>query len=398
MNMNHNSLALRNGFSRDDLRALAGDGDGWRLSFYMPLYRTGREVMQAPILLKDMRSRAVAELEGRGCGPETIAELLEPVDRLHEGTEFALLQGEGLAILSGIGFSASFLLPEAPPAMAVADKRFALEPLLPLLFEEGRFLLLAISLNSVRLWEADRQSLREIPLEGMATNIRDALQLEDEDGYLMFHTGSPPSGRQSGSAIFHGHGGGKSENKDGKRNILEFFRLIDKGIRSRLPDPGIPLILTGVDYLIPIYRQANTHPRLLDGFVPGNPEAVPDRDELHAKARKIYGEEREREKKRMLELYQERLASPLAAAGLRNVILAGHQGRVKQLFVRKGFRQWGWFRPSENRVEFTDGPVADAEELVNRCCILALSTGAKVYMVNEGEIPERGDIAALCRY
>jgi len=398
MNSRNGSLELKDGFTRDDLSALAGDGDGWRLSFYMPLSRTGREVMQAPILLKEMRSRAAAELEARGCGPDAAAELLEPIDRIYEGTEVAILQGAGLAVLSSTGFSASFLLPEEPPAMVSVDKRFALEPLLPLLFEDGRFFLLALSLNAVRLWEADRLHLREVSFEGMDTNLRDALHLEEDEAYHMFHAGAPASGRNTGSSMFYGYGGGGGDNKDGKRNILEFFRLIDKGVRLKLPDSDTPLMLTGVESLMPIYRQANSHPSLLDGFVPGNQDAIPDRDDLHAKAWMAFGEERDRGKKRVLALYQERLASPLAVSGLRNVIQAAHQGRVNLLFVRKGARQWGWFDPSEYRIEFADGPVADAEELFNRSCILALTTGAKVYMLNDGEIPEGADIAALCRY
>ena len=56
-------LAIRSVFTREDLRNIAEDGGGWRLTLYMPLYRTGREVRQAPILLKDLRARAAIAAE-----------------------------------------------------------------------------------------------------------------------------------------------------------------------------------------------------------------------------------------------------------------------------------------------------------------------------------------------
>ena len=190
------ALTIKTGFTREDLRRISGDGEGWRLSLYMPLYRTGREVRQAPILLKDLRSRAMAELEDRGCDPETIASLLEPINHIYEETDFNLLQGEGLAVLSSQGYSASFLLPIAPPAVTETGKRFLLDPLLPLLFEDGRFHLLALSINSVRLYEADRLRLREIPLTGLATNMREALGFEEAETFTQSRS-VPPSGGSS---------------------------------------------------------------------------------------------------------------------------------------------------------------------------------------------------------
>ncbi|HKP95418.1 MAG TPA: hypothetical protein VJ385_06650 [Fibrobacteria bacterium] len=391
-------LTIKSGFTREDLRRISGDGDGWRLSLYMPLYRTGREVRQAPILLKDLRSRAAAELEARGCDPETVDSLLAPVNQIYEETDFTLLQGEGMAVLSSRGYSASFLMPIAPPAMTETGKRFLLDPLLPLLFEDGRFHLLALSLNSVRLYQADRLRLREVALEGLATNMREALRFEDSESYLMLHSGTPPAGKAGGTAIFHGHGGGKGDVKDRKRDILDFFQQIDKGIRGRLPEQELPLMLAGVEYLLPLYREANTHPGLVDGAVLGNPEVSLRQEDLHAKAWKIYREARERGKKGILRLYGERLASPEAVSGIRGALLAARERRILHLFLRRGYRQWGAFDPDQQRVALEDGPGPEREDLVNLACIHTLLGGGKVHVMDAGEIPERAEIAALCRY
>jgi hypothetical protein len=391
------ALTIKSTFTREDLRGLTGDGSGPRLSLYMPLHRTGREIRQSPILLKDLRSKAIADLQARGCGPDVIAELLAPVNQIFEETDFTLLQGQGMAILSSRGFSASFLMPIAAPALCETGNRFLLDPLLPLLFEDGRFLLLSLSLNSVRLFEADRLRLAEIPLDGLATNMRDALLFDEPDSFVNLNS-APRAGQYPGTGISHGHGGSKNDLKDRKRDILDFFHQIDKGIRARASVPDLPIVLAGVEYLLPIYREASSDPRLMEGTVPGNPESSMDPTELHAKAWKTYRELRDGETREILRLYGERLASPQAVSGPRDTLLAAYQGRISHLFLRKGFRVWGVFEPDEQRISFDDAPGPERENLVNLACIHALLGGAKVYVLEQGEIPERADIAALCRY
>jgi len=194
-------LAIRSAFTREDLRGIAEDGGGWRLTLYMPLYRTGREVRQAPILLKDLRSRAAAGLEARGCDPDLSEELLSPANQILADADFSLVQGEGLAILSARGYASSFLLPFAPPALLEIGNRFLLDPLLPLLFEDGRFHLLALSMNSVRLFQADRLRLREIPLDGMGSSMREALALDEPEGFLNNHDRPPDPFAMAGRAF-----------------------------------------------------------------------------------------------------------------------------------------------------------------------------------------------------
>ena len=391
-------LAIRSAFTREDLRLMAEEGGGWRLSLYMPLYRTGREVRQAPILLKDLRARAAAGLEERGCDPALVGELLAPANQIIEDADFSLVQGEGLAILSARGYSSSFLLPFAPPAMIEIGKRFMLDPLLPLLFEDGRFHLLAVSLNSVRLFQADRLRLRETPLDGVAVNMREALGLDEPEGFLNNHGSAAGPFREGGAGQFHGHGNGRGDLKDRKRDILEFFRQIDRSVRQRLGNGEVPLLLAGVDHLLPLYREASAYPRLLDQGIPGNPESNWDAVELHARAWKVYRETRESEKDNLLRALRERLATSRAATGIRAVVSAAAQGRVSHLFLRKGWRQWGRFETEQQRVLLEDGPGADNEDLANLACVHALLSGAKVYSLDAGELPEKADIAALCRY
>lgn len=83
---------------------------------------------------------------------------------------------------------------------------------------------------------------------------------------------------------------------------------------------------------------------------------------------------------------------------MRNVLPAAAQGRISHLFIRKGWRQWGRFEATDHNVFLDDGPGPGNEELTNLACIQVLLGGAKVYTLEAGELPEKADIAALCRY
>ncbi|GEM_PF-1023796 len=391
--------ALKTNFSRESLRKLADEGEGQRLSLFMPLSKTGRDVRQAPILLKDMRSQAESALAAAGCRPDEINDILLPVNQLLEDTEFSVLQGEGLAILSSRENASTFLLPTAPAPMVETGRRYILDPLLPLLFEDGRFHLLTLSLNSVKLWWVDRHRMREVHLRGIPTSIRDFIQTDNSGAYVHYHVSSSPLAAPGGAGAIHGHGGGgKGEAKDRKRDILDFFRQVDRGLSELMHESELPLMLAGVEYLIPIYREANSLPRLLDQAVMGNPEVSLEQQSLHAKAWKAYRESRALEKARVLSLYRERLATPQSVSGLVEVLPAAKQGRIQYLFLRKGYRQKGAFHPEDGTVSFSDRAGPGEEDLVNLACIHALLTGAKVHILELGEIPEKADIAALCRY
>ena len=83
------------------------------------------------------------------------------------------------------------------------------------------------------------------------------------------------------AAIFHGHGVGELPDK--KDRILRYFQKVDAGLNDILADQQAPLVLAGVDYLLPIYQQANSYPHLLTDGITGDPEDVSDED-LHRQA------------------------------------------------------------------------------------------------------------------
>jgi hypothetical protein len=385
-------------FTRQDLRELARGGEGWRLSLYEPLARTGRELREGPILLKDARTQADSALRSRGADEALRGEILDPIDRILDDSGTAWLQGGTLAVFSEPGRADVFLLPVDAPPLVEVDRHFFLEPLLPLLFEDGRFHLLALSLKRVRLWEAGRAGMREIPLEGIPTSLVAAEGFEDSESYLSFHTRTAPPGAGMRPPMYYGQGGGKGDLKEMKRDILDFFHQIDRGVRALVagPGPALPLMIAAVEMLPPIFREASSHPRILAQTLAGNPD-LPPPDELHARAWALFAEEYARERAAALERYREGLFTGRTASGVTDVLPLAAQGGVDTLFLRRGYRRPGRFDPASGKAEPAEAG-ADTEDLANLACVHALLGDGKVYALEAAEMPPGADLAALTRF
>ena len=117
--------------------------------------------------------------------------------------------------------------------------------------------------RSVRFFQCTRYGMREIALpEDTPKSLKDIQKKTGAEKQVHLHTAG-------GTAKFHGHG---ARAGDDKEELREFFRLVDKGVRALLRDEHAPLVLAGVDYLFPLYRESNTYSHLVEGGVAGNPE------------------------------------------------------------------------------------------------------------------------------
>lgn len=59
-----------------------------------------------------------------------------------------------------------------------------------------------------------------------------------------------------------GKGGGSDESA--KNELLRYFRLVSDGLTEFLNGDRVPFVLAGVEYSLPIYKEANTYPNLID--------------------------------------------------------------------------------------------------------------------------------------
>jgi len=178
---------------------------------------------------------------------------------------------------------------------------------------------------------------------------------------------------------------------------LKYFRKVDTEVRKIVKDETAPLVLAGVDYLLPLYRSAGDYANLAEAGVPGNPDGL-SAQTLHDKAWEIvqpYFAQKQDEASARLRQYA---GTGLASGDLREIVPAAIQGRVETLFVATGQQFWGILNPAGDRVAFQEKAVAGSEDLLNRIAVETVMQGGQVYAVEPSQVPLEGPAAALFRF
>jgi hypothetical protein len=195
-------------------------------------------------------------------------------------------------------------------------------------------------------------------------------------------------------AMVSGHGAVADDVKD---NLLKYFRLIDRGLRDLLKDDRAPLVLAGVEYLFPIYREACTYPRLMEEGIAGNPKGV-SAEGLHRTAQKLVGPFFQKAENDALTQYRQSSGTGLTSADVQEIIPAAAHGRVGSLFVATGRQSWGAFNTDKGAVELHRTMAAGSEDLLEIAAIQTFLNGGSVFLLPPEKMPDARDLIAVFRY
>lgn len=368
------------------------------VSLYMPTFKVAQETRQNPIRFKNLIKQAEAYLqEEYQLGRTDALEILQPAIDL-DTENFWQHQEEGLAIFVAENFFRYYCLPLNFEELVIVGDRFHLKPLMPLLTGDGAFYLLALSQKEVRLFEGTRHSIREIEMENVPHNMTEALRYDEPENSLQNRISTSRGGTnnpvpQAGAY----HGQGSPDTDDNRRNILQFFLQLDRGVQEHISNKQAPLVLMGVDYLLPIYREANTYEHLVEKGITGSPKTL-DPEELHAQAWPIVEPHFTQNQQEAIEHYQELVGVGQASSNLKEVVSAAYYGRVAQLFVAVGQQQWGSFDPQADQLQIHVQPQSGDEDLLDSAAVQTVLNGGTVYAVEPEKIPEGASLAAVFRY
>ncbi len=376
-----------NNLNKEDLRPLLNQAGQWCLSLYLPTHRTGPEMRQDPIRLKNLLRSAESQLLSLGVEEDTARKSLRPVQELLADEQFWQQQSEGLALFLSQELFSYYNLPLEVPELAIVTERFHLKPLLRVLGGTGNYYLLTLSQKQVKLFEGTRYSLQELTLPGFPTNIAEAFGEEEAQPQLQAHS----AGR---GAVMHGHGDAGTQTKG---RLLRFFRQLNTHLREHLADNQAPLVLAGVEYMLPIYREANTYPHLLAEGIHGNPEHLPAA-ELLQQAWTLVHPQHLRQREQAADLYHQMLGTGRATNRVGETLTAATQGRVATLFVPVGVHRWGNFDAAEQRFEMHTEAQPGDEDLLDLAALQTLAHGGKVYAVKPEQMPDNAPVAAIYRY
>ncbi len=383
--------------TRAELKQLMIKEQQWCVSIYLSTHRTGTEGQQDPIRLKNLLKEAENQLSARGVSTRDAQKLLEPASNLLQDSDFWQHQSYGLAIFLSFNGVHSYRLPLNFEEWVAVEDYFYIKPLMPLFTGDGQFYILALSKNDIRLLNGTRYNVSEVDIGQLVGSLDEAISPDNHQVNLQLHT-SGSTGAASGgkSATFHGHGGGDESNKD---DLLRYFHLVEDALTEFLQGDEVPLVLAGVEYLLPIYKEANKYPNLIDRVIKGNPDLL-SKEELHKSAWDILGPLFQEAQDEAAANYRQLAgqASKLAADTLEQIIPAAMNGRVETLFVSAGMQQWGVFHPTTNNIEVHDQKEPGDEHLLDLAVVQTYLQGGTVYVLKPEKVPGGTHTAAILRY
>src|SRR5690242_20063196 len=266
------NLLTSDTFGLNELRELVEQPEAVSVSIYVRMERLGPDTQGNPTRLKNQLQEAerqlIQEIRVRAPDARTFLERAAPV---LQDYEFWQHQSNGLAFFIGQDFMRYYRVPLNFRDRVVVNRRFHVKPLLPLLMGDGRFYVLALSRSDVRLLQGTRNTVTQIYLpEDVPQSLAQALRYEDNvpegegnwrGGAQGFVDHSEAGGRNAQGSY---HGQGVTDKDDIKEQIWRFFKKVDKGLIDLLATEKAPMVLAGVEYLHPIYHDANSYKNLMD--------------------------------------------------------------------------------------------------------------------------------------
>lgn len=393
--------------NRTQLRRLAeSEGDAC-ISLYMPTYRHESDWSQNTTRLKNLLREARNQLREQDYREELIDDILADARELLDRPGFWRSSiGDGLAVFITPDGTEHFRLPLSFEEVVVVEDRFHLKPLFPLIAANNRFYLLALSQNDVRLYQGTHQSISEIESAEIPADIVDAIRQVDDTGQsLQSHVQNraAESNGQSKDGGFHGHGGGGDADDmsaEPQDELKRFFREVNESVDDYISGEEVPLLLAGVSEYLPLFRDVNTYPELIENdIVSGNPESL-SLDDLHEKAwdivEPVFQESEKEELDHFEQLYYQ--DEEMASDDFHEIVPGCAYSRVDTLFVPIGEYRWGRFDPDTNTVEVHEAQKPGDGDLLNYAAVSAYLNGATVHALRPEKMPGGRSIAATFRY
>ena len=356
------------------------------LTLTLPAYHPGEQARSQGRFLKASLQNAAIELRKRGVSPQATSALLGPLQQLAEDP--ALLKGSatGRIVFRSENTLKEFVSTEPRTAALAVGSVFAIRPMLPELTAPRVFYILAVARDRVSLKRCTGHFLENVDLpRGVPATLDDAMELEPPDHDLENRSAAGHAigairrvrfGTGSGRETVHAH-------------LSDFYKLVDRGICKMIHQPGIPLVLAGVDEEVAAYRAISGFPNLASESVHGSLDMPPA--DMVARASTILRREAELlaaddvldEKERGTPNHF--LTEPAA------ILRAAFEGRVHRLYLNEDAERFG---DHENASYRSWG----REDLLNLAAVQTILHRGTVYELPGSMMPDSDVAAAVLRY
>jgi hypothetical protein len=373
-------------FKTQDLMRLADDRGGVRVSVFLPTHRGGPQTDRNRIRLKNLVRHAEQVLHHEGTPAPDVDAILAPARDLLHGTWLWDRPSDGLALfLSRSGFH-QVRVPIRLPELVTVGDRFTVRPLLPLLTANGHFYVLALNQDEIRLFRGSRFGVDEVPLEGLPLAMWLTMPRRQP---MRAHAFVADRGGAGGHAVFH------ANDADSAPLILDHFRRVDRALGEVLDGEQAPLVLAGVRSTQGLYRQVNTHPRLLATGIGGSPRDLTAK-QLHQRAWPIVEPVLRGGEVAAVAAYRALLGSGRTCTEPAEILAFAEQGRIETLFLCAERIGGSAARRAGPPIRLTSA--SRQEERLDLAAVATLRHGGAVYAVSRSRMPDNTSAAAMLRY
>jgi len=365
------------------------------ISVYLPTHKAGMEVNenQDRITFKNTLQRLQTLLQQKGLSQNDIESITHPGYQLLTNDELWRNMSNGLAIFMANNYFRYARLYIQPKETIHINNSFYLRPLLPALADTSsdHFYLLMISKQRAAFFRADAFYMEELTIEDLPNGMNDVVHFEEKDDNKLFRM----SDGGAAAANFHGIGAGKPDEKE---NLALYMKEVDRTLwKEVLAREQAPLLIAGIDYLIPIYKSVSAYQHIWPDALIGNFEhhSTPM---LFVAAREKMEPFFKKPHQQALEAYYNKLATPLTSSMPETVIPACYYGKVAHLFVDEDTHMWGSFDVQNNQLQLHATQQEGDDCMVDKAVIQTILHGGQVHMLPKEQMPKGSDMAALMRY
>ncbi len=383
-------------FNADRLKELIRPRKEPCVSIYIPTHYEWGEKDQDRIRLKNQLQKIKAQLEEKKYDPAEIEKFLSDANLLYENEDFWRHTSRGLAMFISPNETIYYRLPIVFEEYSEVSSQYYIKPLLPLVSEDGRYFILTLDLKQSKLYHGSKFSISQVKLPSdIPTGLEEAMKLDDPEKSIQFHTGA---GGSSGDrpAVFHGQGTG-SDDKLEKKQILRFFQMLDKGIQEQIANENVPLVLIGVEFLIPIYKEANSYPYLIREAVDKNPDDLSPQ-EIHDQSWETIKPYFKKSEEKAVDEFGNKQNEDLASSKIDEVIKGSLNKRIDKLFINLDKQVWGRFDENNDQLIIDPESTPENEDLQDYAVRQTIKNNGIVFSLKDERMPNSEYLAAIFRY
>lgn len=378
--------------THDNLMKLINYNEPPCLSIYQPTHRSHPDNKQDSIRFKNL-IKVLEDSLKQNYNKSHAQDILQPFHELANDFKFWEHNDEGLAVLGANDLFKIYKLPRPVPELAIVADNFHIKPLLRITQSSDRYHILGVNRQEVKLFEGNRDSVREITLDAdIPRTIEEALGDELTDAY---HAVGSYGHGPSGPAIYHGHGGRKEEvDLDTSR----FFKVIDSKILNIYSQPsGLPLILASLPEHHHIFHTISHNPFLIEESLDIHPDAV-SLDTLREKAWELMKPNYLNKLNTLIEKYHQAKNKQLGSDSLSELAKAAFDGRMSALLIAAETQIGGRIDRETGKIKHDKLQNPRVNDLLDDLAELTLKTGGDVVIVPVDSMPSETGAAGIFRF